>query len=98
MTDSIDPEGNETRAIHELIDFQGKDVLEIGCGDGRLAWRYADRAATVLGLDPFEPDIEHARANTPYHLASKVEFRTADAINADFTPESFDVVVFGRSI
>src|SRR5438105_693906 len=61
MTDPIDPEGNETRTIHELVDFSDKDVLEIGCGDGRLIWRYADKVASVVGLDPFERDIEQAR-------------------------------------
>jgi cyclopropane fatty-acyl-phospholipid synthase-like methyltransferase len=36
MVRAIDPEGVETRAIRELIDFAGKDVLEIGCGEGRM--------------------------------------------------------------
>jgi hypothetical protein len=37
MSDPVDHEGNETRALHELVDFRDKDVLEIGCGDGRMS-------------------------------------------------------------
>ena len=40
--------------------WTGKSVLEIGSGDGRLTWRYADKVARVVGL---EPDAEkHAAA------------------------------------
>jgi 2-polyprenyl-3-methyl-5-hydroxy-6-metoxy-1,4-benzoquinol methylase len=98
MSDRIDPEGNETRAIHDLVDFSRKDVLEIGCGDGRMTWRYADRAASVLGIDPFQADIAHAQAHTPAALRSKVAFRAADVVTANFESASFDVVVFSRSI
>jgi 2-polyprenyl-3-methyl-5-hydroxy-6-metoxy-1,4-benzoquinol methylase len=98
MSDQVDPEGNETRALHELVDFHGKDVLDIGCGDGRMTWRYADLAATVVGLDPFERDIETAQAATPDELRSKVRFWCEDAVTVVLEPASFDVVVFSRSI
>lgn len=98
MRDAVDPEGIETRAIHELVDFSAKDVLEIGCGDGRLIWRYADQAATVIGIDSVESDIDAARSRTPAHLRTTVSFQTADAVSAEFAPASFDVVVLGRSI
>jgi len=98
MTDAVDPEGNETRAIHDLVDFSDKDILEIGCGDGRLIWRYADFTSSVLGIDSVESDIHQARTSTPEHLRSKVAFRTADAVAAEFASESFDVVILGRSI
>jgi len=98
MNETVDPEGNETRVIHELVDFAGKHVLEIGCGDGRLIWRHAASAASVLGFDSVESDIDQARRSTPRHVRSRVDFRTADAVTTDFPPESFDVVVVGRSI
>jgi cyclopropane fatty-acyl-phospholipid synthase-like methyltransferase len=42
MTVRIDPEGNETDALFALVELEGQEVLEIGCGDGRLTWRYAE--------------------------------------------------------
>jgi ubiquinone/menaquinone biosynthesis C-methylase UbiE len=98
MTEAVDPESNETRAIHELVDFHGKDVLEIGCGDGRMTWRYARLAANVLGVDPIDTDIAIARTTTPVELRSSVAFRAADAVSIDLDSASFDVVVFSRSI
>ena len=47
---SIDPEGIETKVIHKMIDFSGADVLEVGSGNGRLTWRYAEDTASVPGL------------------------------------------------
>jgi SAM-dependent methyltransferase len=56
-----DPEGNETNALFDLVELDDREVLEIGCGDGRLTWRYADRAAHVTAIDPFEDAIERAK-------------------------------------
>jgi ubiquinone/menaquinone biosynthesis C-methylase UbiE len=98
MADPVDPEGNETAALHELVDFQGKDVLEIGCGDGRMVWRYAEKAASALGLDNVDSDIDLAAASTPDALRNKVRFRVADAVHADLGAGTVDVVVLGRSI
>jgi 2-polyprenyl-3-methyl-5-hydroxy-6-metoxy-1,4-benzoquinol methylase len=61
VTIRTDPEGNETDALFDLIELKGREVLEIGCGDGRLTWRYADRAAHVMAIDPFEDAIEWAK-------------------------------------
>jgi len=46
MVIRTDPENNETRALFDLADFKSKRVLEIGCGDGRLTWRYATKPRT----------------------------------------------------
>ena len=73
-------------------------MLEIGCGDGRMTWRYAEAAAAVLGLDPFDSDIHLAVTNTPDHLVSKIRFQVADALSVDLEESTFDVVVLSRSI
>ena len=74
MTIRVDPENNETRALFDLADFSGQRVLEIGCGDGRLTWRYAARAAHVTAIDPFAEGITRARENLPRELEGIVEF------------------------
>lgn len=72
-----DPEDTETRALHDYADFTGKRVLEIGCGDGRLTWRYADRVASVVAIDPNDEDIEIALEDCPADVRPKIEFRAA---------------------
>jgi 2-polyprenyl-3-methyl-5-hydroxy-6-metoxy-1,4-benzoquinol methylase len=61
VTIRIDPEGSETDALFDLAELEGREVLEVGCGDGRLTWRYADRADHVTAIDPFEDAIVRAK-------------------------------------
>lgn len=104
MTIRVDPENNEPNALFALADFNGRRVLEIGCGDGRLTWRYADRAAHVTAIDPFEGSIGRAKEKTPQELKNRVNFRhiTFD----DFAAESrelrassaFDIAILSWSL
>src|SRR5258708_8190640 len=85
-----DPEQAETRAIHRLIDFWGADVLEVGCGDGRLTWRYAERTRSVLALDPATAAIEHARASLPDQWRPAVTLPVSDMTRGDLPRAAVD--------
>jgi 2-polyprenyl-3-methyl-5-hydroxy-6-metoxy-1,4-benzoquinol methylase len=98
MSVSLDPEEAETRIIHSLIDFTGKDVLDVGCGDGRLTWRFAKRTRTVLGIDPLGEAIVAANASMPARLRHKVTFQVADVTTAQLPHAAFDVVVLSWSL
>ncbi len=98
MSMALDPEHAETRAIHALVDFTGTDVLEVGCGDGRLTWRFAEQAHTVLALDPEAPAIATAQASCPDHLRQKVTFQTADITTVELPPVAYTVVVLSWSL
>lgn len=54
-----------TRAILAALDFRGRRVLDLGCGDGTYTLELLRRggAAEVLGVDPAQAAIERARAN-----------------------------------
>ena len=96
----VDPENNEPRALFALADFHGQRVLEIGCGDGRLTWRYADKAAHVTAIDPFEASITRAKENTPDDLKSRVEFRHIgfDDFAAESRSSMFDIAILSWSL
>ncbi|HZD23444.1 MAG TPA: class I SAM-dependent methyltransferase [Acidimicrobiia bacterium] len=94
----LDPEGYETTALHELVDFAGTDVLEVGCGDGRMTWRYADEAATVLAVDSNGMLIERAVKATPDRLRSKVRFLEANINQIDLPSEAFHIALLAYSL
>jgi ubiquinone/menaquinone biosynthesis C-methylase UbiE len=100
MTIRIDPENNEPRALFELANFKGQRVLEIGCGDGRLTWRYADKAAHVTAIDPFEGSIARAKENTPDDLKGRVEFHHIgfDDFAAGSESATFDIAILSWSL
>ena len=94
----IDPEGIETRALKQLAPVAGLRVLEVGCGDGRVTFRYASDAASVLALDPDEGRIKNARAALKPGLAGKITFLVAGAADVDAPHESFDLALFSSSL
>ncbi len=98
MTVILDPEDTETKALHDYADFNGKRVLEIGCGDGRLTWRYADRVAHAVAIDPKAEDIEIAIADCPAEVRNKIEFRVARLEELSRPVEKFDLALLSWSL
>jgi tRNA G46 methylase TrmB len=47
MAVTKDPEGNEMSTLHAMVDFKNRQVLEVGCGEGTLTWRYADNTSLI---------------------------------------------------
>jgi len=100
MTIRVDPEENESRALFLLAGIRGQEILEVGCGDGRLTWRIARQAARVLAIDPFEPSILRARSQLPQDLEPTVEFRHAPFKDfaATCPRSSFDTLILSWSL
>jgi 16S rRNA A1518/A1519 N6-dimethyltransferase RsmA/KsgA/DIM1 with predicted DNA glycosylase/AP lyase activity len=96
--DALDPEGTEIGVLNSLCRLRGRDVLEIGAGNGRLTWRYAERVASVLGVEPDEGRVGRAIAARPNALRDRVDFRHADVVTVDLPTARFDVVLFSWSI
>jgi len=70
----------------------GDKVLDVGCGNGRLAEAFKDRKIEYLGVDQSEKLIELARKNYESRIKNH-EFRKADILELDKLPEKdFDYV------
>jgi 16S rRNA A1518/A1519 N6-dimethyltransferase RsmA/KsgA/DIM1 with predicted DNA glycosylase/AP lyase activity len=96
MPIELDPEERELRALLELLpNLHCSQVVEVGCGDGRLTRRYADLAASVLAFDPDEAAIAAFRSE---RLPDRVEVRT-DAVDRINIPQSSaDVVLLSWAL
>jgi 2-polyprenyl-3-methyl-5-hydroxy-6-metoxy-1,4-benzoquinol methylase len=99
MSIRTDPEGNETQALFELTELDGAEILEIGSGDGRLTWRYAEQTAHVTAIEPFGDSIARA-AGRLRETPLPVEFRHAsfEDYAADSDPDVFDVALLSWSL
>src|SRR5205085_6326233 len=60
-----DREGVETAAIAAAVALDGKRVLDVGCGTGRLTSFAAARAASVYAFDPNRESVAEASAAMP---------------------------------
>ena len=78
--------------------FRGKRVLDIGTGDGRLAFGIARWAENVAGVDADPQQVSAARRNARRVRPSNVSFRVAPAQELPFRDGSFDVVVLSWSL
>lgn len=95
----IDPEERETQALAALGgDLTNARVLEVGCGNGRLTWRYAPRARAVLAIDRDPAEIEEARSAIPASLRERVAFACARIEDFTCAPSSFDVAILAWSL
>ena len=101
MAIRLDPDQIEIQALFKLADFNGKRVLEIGCGDGRLTWQFAHLAERVIAIDPKLAHIEQATMNLPDHLAARVSFLPLglEAYQAEHNShEKFDLAMLSWSL
>ena len=98
MAVTIDPEGRELEALAHVVDFDGLRVLDVGCGDGRVVWRIAPVAQSVLGIDVDGDLIEMGRREMPPELRGKVELRETSVVELDEPPACFDLVFFTWSL
>jgi ubiquinone/menaquinone biosynthesis C-methylase UbiE len=89
-----DPERHEVDALAQVVpSFAGLDVVEIGCGDGRLTRRYATEAGSVIAIDPDADAIDALRRALP-----RVDARAIGIEQLDVPAQSVDVVLFAWSL
>jgi SAM-dependent methyltransferase len=83
----------QRRLILALLgDVRGRDVLDVGCGDGDLAIELWRRGATVTGIDASPEMVEAAMARAKRNGAD-ISFMVGEAVSIPFDPKRFDVVV-----
>lgn len=83
----------ERTAVLDLAGaLAGRDVLEVGCGDGTYALGAARAGARVTGIDRSAAVVEAARLRAA-DVGLPLELHVADALALPFPAERFDVVL-----
>ncbi len=89
MYDEWEKQFSDYMQPHDPSFFEGKRVLDAGCGNGRFAYYAAKYGAEVWAID-LGPAIEVARLNT--QGAGDIHVVQADLHNPPFAPGSFDFI------
>lgn len=98
MAKHSDPEGRELEETLKLAVLANQEVLDVGCGDGRLTFKMASLARRVVGLDPLEGEVRKAARSLSDSLQGEVHFLVGSGEALPIADESFDVVFFTWSL
>jgi ubiquinone/menaquinone biosynthesis C-methylase UbiE len=90
------PRGVELALISPWVRFDGRDVLELGCGEGRLTFQYAPFARSVVALDPNPVQVEKAKRRARSRRLRQVRFAVGTAQKPP--GGKFDVALFTWSL
>lgn len=90
-----DPNDQYIATLLSCCGISGKDLLEIGCGKGRITKDLAKYARRVVACDPDSTVLEVAQREIS---AENVEFVQAPTGVPDLPARSFDVVIYTLSL
>jgi len=79
--------------ILQFADLRDQEVLEIGCGDGRITTQLVGKAKRVVAIDPDPAIIAEAKENT-----KGVGLCIGSGECLEFSSDSFDVILFTLSL
>lgn len=86
---------SDLEVLDNLLDVDGKFIVDVGCGDGTLCRHLASRGARVLGI---EPDPVQAAMNSKAPVVTNVGFQQAGAGAIPVEPNAVDGIVFSYSL
>ncbi len=84
--------------VVDRVEFDGRDVLEIGIGRGGFSFEYLGGANSVCGIDPESEAVTYMQRAWPLRFPNTpAEFSHGKIEELSLPRESFDICVFSRS-
>lgn len=91
----LDPTGEFIRRVAAAVPLEGRSVLEIGCGSGRVTRDLASQVGRLLAVDPDPNAVARARAEV---RGGNVTFAVAAAEALLLPDGAFDAAIFTLSL
>jgi SAM-dependent methyltransferase len=88
-----DPDGVTLSHLLKVPGVKDREVLEIGCGDGRITRGLVPHVKRLVAVDPDAEALEKARVRIP-----RAEFHQGSGEALAFPDRSFDAVLFTMSL
>lgn len=90
-------EKQEIAIIRAKCNLDNKDVLEIGCGDGRLSFYLAEFAKNIVAIDPDIDKIKKASDRLSSLKIYNLNFYIGKGEELIFSSDSFDAIFYSLS-
>jgi ubiquinone/menaquinone biosynthesis C-methylase UbiE len=94
----IDPENKEKNVILQLVSLEGKDILEIGCGDGRFSEILITEKINLTAIDKNVDMILKAKKHFAHNLNVNFLVCKGEEVNDFFKSRLFDLIFFSYSL
>ncbi|WP_024876171.1 class I SAM-dependent methyltransferase [Saccharomonospora piscinae] len=75
-----DADGDLWKHLAAVAPWRGRDVVDVGCGDGFHLPRFATTARSVVGVEPYSPLVRRARRRLAGHPRADVVTGTAQRL------------------
>ena len=95
----VDPAGSEIGALRKAARWRGRQILEIGCGDGRLTLRLAAlQPGRIEAMDPDGARVRQARKGLPEQYHKLIRYHVGQAERLRHAKDQFDIVIFSWAL
>ncbi|PWK48589.1 class I SAM-dependent DNA methyltransferase [Pleionea mediterranea] len=90
---------NAYHALKNIVELEGRRIFDFGCGTGLLTERLANRASSVVGLDPSQKMISVLENKCLKNVATIASELNQDLINDNsLLSPKFDLVVASSAL
>lgn len=90
--------GWDKSRLYELAEFAGKRVLDVGSGNGRLAFAAAEKAREVYAVEPVETLRHFLREKCKADNISNVRVTDGFVEALPYPDDTFDIVMSGHVV
>lgn len=90
--------GWRAERLHELIDLSGLRVLDVGSGNGRLAFAAAKKAREVYAVEPVETLRQFLKDEAARRNVTNLRVTDGFCTSLPYPDSTFDVVISGHVV